>query len=89
MVNGLDRVSEARASGVVKSGLATERLTHHSQHVDLLVIGSRGYGPVRRVLLGSVSAYLAKHSSCPIVVTPRPAVEHRRVVSPAGAVSVD
>jgi nucleotide-binding universal stress UspA family protein len=86
LADGLDRVTDARASGVVKSGLALERLTHHSQHVDLLVVGSRGYGALRRVLLGSVSAHLARHSKCSLVITPRAAVEHRHVVPPAGRV---
>jgi nucleotide-binding universal stress UspA family protein len=39
--------------------------------LDLLVLGSRGYGPVRRVLLGSVSSHLVEHCSCPLIVVPR------------------
>ena len=37
----------------------------------LLVVGSRGYGPLRRVLLGSVSTQLVRSAACPLVVTPR------------------
>jgi nucleotide-binding universal stress UspA family protein len=40
---------------------------------DLLVAGSRGYGPVARVLLGSVSRQLAHRAPCPVLVVPRPA----------------
>jgi len=40
--------------------------------VDLLVAGSRGYGPVARVLLGSVSTQLAHKAPCPVLVVPRP-----------------
>jgi nucleotide-binding universal stress UspA family protein len=40
--------------------------------VDLLVCGSRGYGPVRRVLLGGVSSRLMRRSVNPILVLPRP-----------------
>lgn len=40
--------------------------------VDLLVAGSRGYGPLARVLLGSVSRKLADHAPCPLMVVPRP-----------------
>ena len=43
----------------------------HSDEADLLVVGSRGYGPFRRVLLGSVSAKLAESSPCPFLVCPR------------------
>jgi nucleotide-binding universal stress UspA family protein len=40
--------------------------------VDLLVAGSRGYGPVARVLLGSVSTQLIHKAPCPVLVVPRP-----------------
>jgi nucleotide-binding universal stress UspA family protein len=40
--------------------------------VDLLVTGSRRYGPVARVLLGSVSRRLAEEAPCPVLVVPRP-----------------
>jgi nucleotide-binding universal stress UspA family protein len=40
---------------------------------DLLVCGSRGYGPVRRVLLGGVSSRLVRRAACPVVVVPRAA----------------
>jgi nucleotide-binding universal stress UspA family protein len=39
--------------------------------VDLLVCGSRGYGPVRRVLLGTVSSALLRQASVPVLVVPR------------------
>jgi nucleotide-binding universal stress UspA family protein len=40
---------------------------------DLLVLGSRAYGPVRRTLLGSVSTTAVRHAPCPVLVTPRSA----------------
>jgi nucleotide-binding universal stress UspA family protein len=39
---------------------------------ELLVVGSRGYGPVMRVLLGSVSTKLVRIAPCPVLVVPRP-----------------
>ena len=39
--------------------------------VDLLVLGSRAYGPVRRALVGSVSNRVVRHAACPVLVTPR------------------
>lgn len=41
--------------------------------VDLLVVGSRGYGTVERVLLGSTSTELIHRAPCPVLVVPRPA----------------
>jgi nucleotide-binding universal stress UspA family protein len=41
--------------------------------IDLLVTGSRSYGPVRSVLLGGVSRHLVDHARCPVLVVPRSA----------------
>lgn len=35
---------------------------------DLIVVGSRGLGPVRRLVLGSVSEGIVHHASCPVLV---------------------
>lgn len=40
--------------------------------VDLCVVGSRGYGPIRRALLGSVSSAVAQMSDCPVMIVKRP-----------------
>ena len=37
---------------------------------DLLVVGSRGLGAIRRLLLGSVSEAVLLHASCPTLVVP-------------------
>ncbi len=42
------------------------------QGVDLLVVGSRGYGTIDRVLLGSTSTALIRKAPCPVLVVPRP-----------------
>jgi nucleotide-binding universal stress UspA family protein len=52
-------------------GLAGEELAAFSRDVDLLVVGSRGYGPVRRLVLGSTSDYLERHARCSLLVLPR------------------
>ena len=46
---------------------AAERL-----HPDLIAVGSRGLGAVRRMLLGSVSERLAKHAPCSVLVSHLP-----------------
>jgi nucleotide-binding universal stress UspA family protein len=42
-----------------------------SENLDLLVCGSRGYGPLRAVLLGGVSRRLAADAQCPLIVLAR------------------
>jgi nucleotide-binding universal stress UspA family protein len=42
-----------------------------SENVDLLVCGSRGYGPRRAVLLGGVSRRVVAESACPVIVLAR------------------
>jgi nucleotide-binding universal stress UspA family protein len=48
-----------------------EALIAVSQNLDLLICGSRGYGPRRAVLLGGVSRRLAAEAQCPVIVLPR------------------
>jgi len=50
---------------------ASELIDRCTVGVDLLVLGSRGYGPLTRVLLGSVSRQVAEHAPCPVMVVPR------------------
>lgn len=41
-----------------------------SEHAAMIVVGSRGRGPVRSLVLGSVSVALTRHAACPVVVHP-------------------
>ena len=50
-----------------------EELAAFGDDVDILVVGSRSYGPVRRMMLGSTSDYLERHARCSLVVLPRAA----------------
>ena len=50
-------------------------LLAEAETADLLVLGARGLGPVRGLLLGSVSAWLARLAPCPTVVLHGPDVE--------------
>jgi nucleotide-binding universal stress UspA family protein len=61
----------SEASGRLLDGDAARELSEASVELDLLVLGSRGYGPIRTVLLGSVSRALARSAACPVVVVPR------------------
>jgi nucleotide-binding universal stress UspA family protein len=59
------------ARGRAVYGLAGEELAQFGGDVDLLVVGSRSYGPVRRLVLGSTSGYLQRHARCSLLVLPR------------------
>lgn len=45
-----------------------EVLLQLSSEAAIVVVGSRGRGPVRRLLLGSVGVAVSRHASCPVVV---------------------
>ena len=62
---------------------ATEIASRAYGVVDLLFVGSRGYGPLRHALLGNVSGALVRAAGCPVVVTPRAAVTPRRAPTTA------
>lgn len=52
-------------------GLAGEELAVFGNAVDLLIVGSRGYGPLERLVHGSTSNYLQRHARCSLLVLPR------------------
>ncbi len=59
--------------GDVSYGEPSEELASFAESVDLLIVGSRSYGPVERLFNGSTSNYLARRSSGPLLVLPRSA----------------
>jgi nucleotide-binding universal stress UspA family protein len=69
---------------VVTGNPAIRILEEAEKGVDLLVAGSRGYGAVRRVMLGSVSAELLRTAPCAVLVAPRGSTEEQ----PPAAVAV-
>jgi nucleotide-binding universal stress UspA family protein len=64
-----------QVDGAVRDGDAATVLVDASRDADLLILGSRGYGPLHAVLLGSVSQAVIRHATCPVVVVPRSATE--------------
>ena len=61
----LDVLAQDPADGLVAA----------TRHVDMLVMGSRAYGPKRAVLLGSVSRQVMERAVCPVLIVPRGSAE--------------
>jgi nucleotide-binding universal stress UspA family protein len=55
----------------IRRGRPADALLDLCADVDLLVIGSRRWGAVARLLLGSTGESLAYHATCPILIVPR------------------
>jgi nucleotide-binding universal stress UspA family protein len=67
----LDRVAKrfpAQAAQELPVGVPGECLEHISSEVDLIVLGARGLGPAKRLLLGSVSERVLRHAACPVLI---------------------
>ena len=58
------------AAGVLLEGDAADGLGEMSKVVDLMVIGSRGNGPLGAVLLGEVSGKVMRSATCPVLLVP-------------------
>ena len=43
------------------------------RQADLIVMGSRGHGPLAAALLGSVATHVVRDAHCPVMVVPDPA----------------
>lgn len=64
---------EVEYETVLREGREATELALQGVELDLLVVGSRGYGPLRRTILGSVSGELVRTAPCPVLVVPRAA----------------
>jgi nucleotide-binding universal stress UspA family protein len=74
ILEGVDSVDFALAAEPVRlDGDPATQLTKACEEspVDLLVLGSRGYGPLARVLLGSVSRRIVQDAPCPVLTVRR------------------
>jgi len=52
----------------LEAGPAPQVLLSQAADADLLVVGSRGHGGFKELLLGSVSQQCAHHAPCPVVI---------------------
>jgi nucleotide-binding universal stress UspA family protein len=66
-----DLPAAARALPVFLHGIpSAELIAAADEGVDLLVLGSRSGGPVRRALHGSVSSAVIQEATCPVLISP-------------------
>ena len=65
--------ADARAEAHFTIGDPADVLIEASGQLDLLLMGSRGYGPTHAVVLGGVAGRLAREAACPVIVLPRSA----------------
>ncbi len=82
---------EALGLDVVRAGkgIAAVELCEWSEEVDLLVLGSRGFGPVRRLFLGSTGDAVVRHARTSVLVLPRPEQAELEAAREAAIVSAD
>jgi nucleotide-binding universal stress UspA family protein len=62
---------EVHAETVFVAGPPGPELAAQTENVDLMVVGSRGYGPRAAVLLGGVTHTVIRKAHCPVIVLPR------------------
>jgi nucleotide-binding universal stress UspA family protein len=61
------------------TGLPAEEILKAACDADMIVVGSRGAGGFRKLLMGSVSEQVTHHAHCPVVVVP----DERTIMEPA------
>ena len=64
---------EPRGEPFFDTGDAAKAIVAASEQLDLLVLGSRGYGPLHSVLVGGVAGRVVREAACPVLVLPRKA----------------
>jgi nucleotide-binding universal stress UspA family protein len=63
--------ASVEAEGAVVMGDPVDELRRQTEELDLLITGSRGYGPLRATLVGGVTGRLLREAACPVIVVPR------------------
>jgi nucleotide-binding universal stress UspA family protein len=65
-----DQAAGLEVEPVVREGAPARVLLEAASDADLLVVGSRGLGGFRGLLLGSVGQQCTHHAPCPVVIVP-------------------
>jgi nucleotide-binding universal stress UspA family protein len=64
---------ELHVEALTVSGQPAEAILDQGADAELIVVGRRGLGGFKSLLLGSVSQQVVHHAGCPVVVVPQPA----------------
>lgn len=81
-----ERFPDIEVRTVVHEGDARDALVEYGKDASLLVVGSRGAGPIASVALGSVAFWLTRHAETPVAIVPSESgaaeahLQHRGVV---------
>jgi nucleotide-binding universal stress UspA family protein len=69
-VEGIKAAGDTVAQAHLRMGKADEQIVVLAEELgaDLIVMGSRGLGGVKRALMGSVSDSVVRHAHCPVLV---------------------
>ena len=65
-----EKATDLEIEARLLEGPAAQILTREAKGAELLVVGSRGLGGLRELLLGSVSHQCAQHAPCPVLIVP-------------------
>jgi nucleotide-binding universal stress UspA family protein len=60
--------ASVQCDGEIVQGPAAEVLLREAKGADLIVVGNRGRGELKSLLLGSVSHQIVQHAPCPVLV---------------------
>ncbi|OFW58879.1 MAG: hypothetical protein A2133_02315 [Actinobacteria bacterium RBG_16_64_13] len=67
-----EREPNVKHEEIVVEGQAAKVLLENAGNAELLVVGRRGHGSFREMLLGSISRQVVVHAKCPLVIVPSP-----------------
>lgn len=68
LVDARAEARDVQIETIAAEGQPAKVLVEVAKGADLLVVGSRGLGGFRELLLGSVSQQCAQHATCPVVI---------------------
>lgn len=68
----VEHLADCRAGTATVVGVAARDIIHYAEgnEIDLIIMASRGYGPIRQLLLGSTAERVLRRASCPVLVVP-------------------